>query len=283
MRSSGSSASSMMPSVMDVAINELSFRSTNAGSDTDTELLRNLTRLLKSIKDRVANCDRERVHVRVTDAWPDPRRLPRGTTIGDARSGLDDIERGLCDAFFTDYPSFPVDDPPVFFHDDEVAYGLGYAHTHRLLAASLAIGRYAVDELLVESRHVGIASGAVPNVWRTTLPQNHVATMAAHVQVMPLYTDPGHHDPGSPHYVSNKSHIPRGAKDLFHYAHSDDGTTWWAKCECNFFHRFQGGDPVHWNGTTSPRALQQTSMAHVPGAIRAYWRNRAGIADCGCR
>jgi hypothetical protein len=266
---------------MDVAINELSFQRSNAGPDAD--LLRDLTRALKAIKDRVAHCDRDKVRVRVTDTWLLPRQLPGGTTIEAARQALDEVERGLCDCFFTDYPSFPVNDPLVFFHRDEPAYGLGYAHTHKLLAASLAAGSNAIDELWVESHHAEILSGNVPNAWRSELAQRHMETMAAHVQVLPRYIDPGHHDPDSPHYVSGKSHIPRGAKDLFHYAHCDDDANWWTKCECRFFHRFQGSDSVHWNATTSPRALQQTSEDRVPGTIRRYWRNRQGISYCGCR
>jgi len=270
-----------MPSAMDVPINELSFQRSHARSDA--ELLRDLVRVLKAIKDRVADCDRNKVRVRVTDTWSEPRRLPGGTTVGDARKALDEIERGLCDCFFTDYPSFPVDDPPVFFHRDEPAHGLGHARRHELLAASLAAGSHAVDELLVESRVGDIPSGHVANAWRSELDRRHVETMAAHVQVLPRYIDPGHHNPDSPHYVQGKSHIPRSAEDLFHYAYCDDEVTWWTKCECNFFHRFQGGDPVHWNATTSPRALQPTPEHQVPGSIRKYWRNRQGIADCGCR
>jgi hypothetical protein len=267
---------------MDVAINELSFQYSNAQSDVD--LLRDLTRALKAIKDRVAHCDRDKVRIRVTDAWAEPRRLPRGTTIGNARQELNEIERALCDCFFTDYPSFPVDDPPVFFHLDQPAHGLGYARSCKLLAASLATGSNAADELWVESRHVEIPSGNAPNAWRSELTQRHVETMTAHVLVLPRYTDPGIHDPDTPHYERGKSHIPRGAKDLFQYAHRDDDeASWWTKCECNFFHRFQGGDPVHWNATTSPRALQPTPENQVPGTIRRYWRNRPGISDCGCR
>jgi hypothetical protein len=266
---------------MDVPINERSFQRSHARSDT--ELLRDLIRVLKAIKDRVAHGDRHKVRVRVTDAWPEPRRLPGGTTIGDARRALDEVERSLCDCFFTDYPSFPVDDPPVFFHRDEPAHGLGHARRHALLAASLATESHAVDELMVESRDNEILSGHVANAWRSELAQRHVETMAAHVQVLPRYLDPGHHDPDSPDYEHGKSHIPRGAKNLFRYAYRDDGASWWTKCECNFFHRFQGGDPVHWNATTSPRALQLTSENQVPGTIRNYWRNRPGISDCGCR
>lgn len=271
-----------MPSTMDVAINELSFQHSDGGSDAD--LLRDLTRALKAIKDRVAHCDRDKVRFRVTDAWPPPRRLPGGTTIWKARQGLDEVEGGLFDRLFTDYPSFPVDDPPAFFYGDKAAYGLGYAHTNKLLAASLAAGSHAVDELRVESRHVEIPSGNVPNAWRSELAQLHVETMAAHVQVLPRYVDPGHHNPDSPNYEIGKSHIPRGARDLLYYSRRDDeSASWWTKCECNFFHRFQGGDPVHWNATTSPRALQLTPEQQVPGTIRRYWRNRPGISDCGCR
>ena len=267
---------------MDVPINELSFQHSDGGSDAD--LLRELIRVMKAIKDRIADCDRNKVRFRVTEAWQPPRQLPGGTSIGRARQVLDPVEGALCDCFFTDYPSFPVDAPPLFFHSGRHAHGLGYAHANKLLAASLAVGSHAVDELRVESHHVDVPSGNVANAWRPELAQLHVETMGAHLQVLPRYSDPGHHDPDSLHYVRGKSYIPRGAKDLFYYSHrDDDSASWWTKCECNFFHRFQGGDPVHWNATTSPRALQPTPAHQVPGAIRKYWENRPGITDCGCR
>jgi hypothetical protein len=266
---------------MDVAINELSFQ--RSGNRSDAVLLGDLLRALKAIKDRVAHCDRDKVRVRVTDKWLEPRRLPGGAMVAAARQALDDVERSLCDCFFTDYPSFEVNDPPVFFHADEPAHGLGHARRHELLAASLVVGSYAVDELWVESREGTILSGNVSNVWCSELAQRHVEVMAKHVQVLPGYIDPGHHDPDSSHYLPGRSHIPRGAKDLFHYARYDEEANWWTKCECNFFHRFQGGDPVHWNATTSPAALRRTPEKQVPGTVRKYWRNRPGISDCGCR
>lgn len=266
---------------MDIAINEQSFQRPDTASDV--ELLRNLTRTLKALKDRVAACDRAKVRVRVTEAWLKPRRLPGGTEIGTARRALDDVERTLCDCFFTDYPSFPIEDPPVFHHGDAPAHGLGYAHASRLVAASLATAGYAVDQLWVESRRAEIPSGHVPNAWRPELHRRHVDAMAPHVQVLPRHVDPGHHDPDTSQYDPSKSVIPRGAKGLFQHAQHDDQRTWWTKCECNAFHRFQGGDPVHWNGTTSPRARQQISERDVPTAIRKHWQYRPGVPDCGCR
>lgn len=266
---------------MDIPINEQSFQRPDDASDL--ELLRNLTRTLKALKDRVAACDRAKVRVRVTEAWLEPRRLPGGTPIGAARKELDDVERTLCDCFFTDYPSFPIEDPPMFHHRGEPAHGLGYAHTSRLVAASLATADYVLDLLWVDSRRAEIPSGEVPNAWRSDLDRRHVDAMAVHVQVLPRYVNPGHHDPDMPQYDPSKSIIPRGAEGLLQYARRDDQGTWWTKCECNTFHRFQGGDPVHWNGTTSPHARQRTWEHEVPAAIRKHWRERAGVPDCGCR
>jgi hypothetical protein len=265
---------------MDVAINELSFQ--DVSSESDAELLRRLVRTLKALKDRIAHADRSVVRFRIADAWLYPRRLPGKTTIGDVRAILDDIDRGLCDCFF-DYPSIPVMESPLFYHNNMPAHGLGYAHENKFLAVSIESKNHAMDELWMDSRHDEVKSGNVSNLWRSELSVCHLQTIAKHVRVLPRYVDPGHHEPKNKEYIKGKSHIPRGARELFRYSHSHDNVSWWVKCECNALHRFQGGDPVHWNGSTHRRAIQTIQDNEVPGVIREYWKRRTGVVDCGCR
>lgn len=105
--------------------------------------------------------------------------------------------------------------------------------------------------------------------------------------VLPNYEDDGRHDPSSNKYINGKSHIPKKAFEILRKAKPENETTWWAKCEHGFFHRFQGSTvksiaSVHWNGTTNPNASQTIVESTVPAELKTLLRDLV-CYDCECR
>lgn len=138
----------------------------------------------------------------------------------------------------------------------------------------------------------------ITNIWAEAIDAAHRAALQGRIAVVPAYENPRHHDPDWPEYKGHKSEIPRNAKRLLRHAVSEEsGTTFWAKCIHNFYHRFQGSGAakdgsllVHWNATTNKRAKgndpikgKPTTDNDVPWEVRKQLERLIIVEDCGCR
>jgi len=128
------------------------------------------------------------------------------------------------------------------------------------------------------------------NIWSPTrLEGLRGSVLDTELAVLPLYENPGHHDPDSSARDPAKSLLPVSASRMLISALPEDQgrTTWWAYCEHRFFHRFAGSRSgidikVHWNGTTNPNAKQTTAMTSVPSWIMPALKPFV-VLNCGCR
>jgi hypothetical protein len=264
---------------MVIAVNELSF---SAGSDTpDHELLRQFGATLIVLRDALPRHRRNEISFRAPDILGPSPCLPGGQSVSKALEKVkNDDERTLL-LILLDFPGLTCEIPARFQFQNEPAHGLGHALEDNGLTISLASTVWCVDQVALISLDPDVLSGVVPNAWRNELAGAHREALGRHIPVLPGYHDPGTHDPGSQHYDSRKSRIPLRAQWILSHALLHRGV-WWARCEHEFFHRFGGGDPVHWNGTTDPDAIQPTSIEDVPAAVREFWKRQA-VEDCGCR
>ena len=262
-----------------VAMNELSFA--GSSSTTDVDLLRGLGRTLRAAKSRVSERHRRDVSFRPPEVLGPAPKLPGSTRVSTAiRQVTDEVERNLLLMLF-DYPGIPCPLPAQFHHNGEPAHGLGHALGETAPVVSLDVPPFQRDVLRVDSSRPTVPTGDVANLWTVQIPARWLEALRRHVDVLPAYSDPGHHDPGSGKYKNGKAIRPRGAERLLSHAVLAD-TGWWTRCEHGFYHRFAREDPTHWNGTTDPNARQVTRDNDVPAAVRAYWAKRPGITDCGC-
>lgn len=262
-----------------VAMNELSFA--RPTSTPDVELLRTFGHVMRVVQARVSERHRRNVSFRPPDILGPSPRLPGGSRVAKAIGQItDEVERTLLVMLF-DYPGLPCPLPPQFHHDGEPAYGLGHALEATTPTVSLDVPTFQRETLRVDSAHPTVATGDVANLWSLPVPEVWLSALRKHVDVLPEYSDPGHHNPSSGRYVTGKAVIPRGARRLWSHAVLDAGG-WWTRCQHGFFHRFATEDPTHWNATTDPDARQVTREGDVPSAIRNYWALRPGVTDCGC-
>lgn len=268
-------------------LNELSFSGAPRG-EVDTELMQALGKALLALRRAVAVHDQPRV-VFKTPPGLGALKLPGGTPFSKALSSLPDDLRVVVHSLL-DGPWFDDSIAATWHFADAPALGLGEALALKGLAVSLDRPAWRAPEIPVQRKSRRGAHAKVPNVWQATLADSHRAVLAQHVPVLPAYEDPGTHDPDSPKYDHQKSHLPRNAAHVLRHAVSADGShgTWWAKCEHGFFHRFDGALKgarwvVHWNGTTNPNARRVTREEDVPGDLRKRLEGLKPVEDCGCR
>lgn len=261
-----------------IAVNELSFFSKSDMPDLD--LLGQFCSTLAALRNAVPRHMRNEVSFGTPEVLGPSPRLPGGQSVSKLLAKFEGDDRTLL-LTLLDFPGLPCGLPAQFQCNDEPAHGLGHALKSNGLAISLSTLHWSIDGVALVSLDPDVPSGLVANAWKNELAATHRAALRRHIAVLPEYHDPGTHDPTSQHYDSRKSHIPLRAKWILSHAqpHND---VWWARCEHGFFHRFGGGDPVHWNGTTDPDAVQPTAEDLVPSEIRAFWKDRF-VSDCGCR
>ncbi|PHN05116.1 DUF6531 domain-containing protein [Flavilitoribacter nigricans] len=99
---------------------------------------------------------------------------------------------------------------------------------------------------------------------------------------LPAYENPGHHDPSTNSYISNKSVLPENHEELFKNSVPDPNNpkTRWAKEGSGkkaTYHRFQssqpdGTGPFHWNGSTNGKTKagksRKIKSQNVPTEIK---------------
>jgi hypothetical protein len=274
-------------------MNELSFTRRGGGEVVgDRELVRRLATTLLALRAAVTAHDRSRV-VFVGPGTLGSRTLPGGATFSAALSTLRDRNPLLAELLLlavADGPWFDDDAQPTWRIDNSPARGLAEAHERQGLAISFDLRPWRTSVLRVKRDKAGVETTAdVANAWQETVEDPHRSVLRRHVAVLPEYENPGTHDPGSPHYVAGKSHLPRNARRVLDHAipvpgHED---TWWARCEHEFFHRFSGAlrgarHVVHWNATTNTNASQATREDDVPGVVRRRLEELRPARDCGC-
>lgn len=274
-----------------------------ADSVSDEELLEMLVQTYRALRDAVARFDWGQIQVTFPSAaWL--LKLPGGMTFQEARRRLAKRNRDL-GSFLNELLS------RAHFGIDESNVGLGalasgkcdrtLAFTWSIRGISWSANRegwrkpsldFVVWAALPHGR-----KESVPNVFCESLQKNHrEALQRAGVTVVPLYENRGHHDPERPAlYDPQKSHIPRYAEHLLREAIPETGgTTFWARCGCKFYHRFQGTAQgewimVHWNGTTNENATGNrerkfpTRENDIPDDIRRQLLSRPPVDNCGCR
>jgi hypothetical protein len=182
----------------------------------------------------------------------------------------------------------------------EPAPSLRAAWLHRGLcwSADRPDWRAATITILVREAPGEWRTEKLVNAYSAQLSPDHKAALGAHVSVLPDYEDPGHHNPTRPEhakYKNEKSKIPEQASRILRHAVPEDGqTTWWARCEHGFYHRFQGSERngwvcVHWNGTTNPNATGNldrrtaTTEHDVTPNVKERLAKMPPVSDCGCR
>jgi hypothetical protein len=272
-------------------------------------LLEKLEGSFTALQHAVAMYDRDRVRVCLPDIYE--LKLPDGTKLPEALRQLEARSRDTAKrlrSFITKSLSF--NEQGMLLSEDaapnaEVTYqgvmrpGLLVAWTYRGICCSADRPAWRTLRLTVEVTDAakGQRHEHLPNLWSGELDVIHRKVLQAHVEALPIYENPGHHDPQRPQYDAGKSQIPEKAERLLRHAvkHEHDGTTaWWTRCEHGFYHRFQGPlrnnwPVVHWNGTTNPNAMgnrgkgQDFTESKVPPAVRARLALLERVSDCGCR
>jgi hypothetical protein len=246
-----------------------------------------LGRTLLALRRTVAVHDRARV-VFVTPSRIGALKLPGGTFFSGALGSLDEDLKVLVKGLLLG-PWFDESTVTRWNFAGLPAPGLGEAIRTRGLAVSLDRAPWQQPTLTVHRATRARGSPrTVPNAWQGTIEEIHRAALARHLRVLPAYDNPGTHDPTSPNFDPAKSHLPKNAQRILEHAVPDGNNPWWARCECGFFHRFDGSLQgtrwrVHWNGTTNPKAKQITREESVPRAVRERLRNLEPVRDCGCR
>jgi len=288
-----------------IVLNELSLEcALGAPRRSSVDLLMDLIRAIQSLRRNVAQHDEERIVPVVPDALGS-KTFPDGTTVLKALNAVDAQDQ-VAAAFLRRILSAG----PWF--DDQGIVNSVVVTSDRVdvrIFGKLGAGLRAALDLdgLTMSFHQAPWSATplqatvttddgssrmevLENLWTTVLTLSQLGAIEKHVAVLPEYENPGHHEPDGPHYIQGKSHIPREAERLLRYSLPADAarTRWWARCEHDFFHRFQGSlrgqrIRVHWNGTTNPKATDTTSEAVVPIDIRNQLRGMEPARSCGCR
>lgn len=236
-------------------------------------------------------------HPNITTAFPYTRIhtvLPNGQTISQVidllkKSKKELVARSLIElinrAFV--YNADPIDDSIELTNTKLTSPAIQLAYINSGILLSLAVPDWHVSDLTIVKN--GISKKKILNFYKSNF--ELIDYIALHKFfpscILPIYEDPGHHNPKSPKFNQKKSHIPTNAELLFKHSHDENTTTWWTKCTHNFYHRFQGTYQngvmvVHWNGTTNPLATKVISETNVPKRIIKFFKN-SSIDNCGCK
>jgi hypothetical protein len=284
-----------------IALNELSFDRIATGTP-DTVLMERLASTLLSLRSRVSVHDQVNLQIAMPEKIA-AMDLPGGTKLLAALQGFDQRDlRTLLLSILTGGPWFDGEGrlggvpfarlSKTVSANGRPAAALSTAVENQGMCLSLAVRPWQTTPVQVAARRHSIAEEMldVENLWSNSIQPGHIAILCERVAVLPLYEDPGHHDPQRSEYVHGKSHIPlRAERILQHALPTDDSrTTWWARCEHDFYHRFKGfrgpkDVVVHWNGTTNPRATQPSLATDVPGPLRTRLSLLEPVRGCGCR
>lgn len=275
--------------------------SLNAAADapSDEDLLVTLIEAYRFLRDAVTRSDWEQLKI-ILLRHPWELKLPGGTKFQQALGTLRRRNRDLAAFFQQIISKASTPDEEESIPNPNASYtALRYAWKKQGISWSTDQPGWRISPLPFSFQGVDGSreDASVPNVFRAALQTNdREALMRAGVRVVPLYEDPGHHDPNRPNlYDRRKSHIPVHAEELLRHAiPEENGTTFWARCECEFYHRFQGtrqGDwmKVHWNGTTNEEATgnrkrsEPTSESDIPNDIRRQLQKNRPADRCGCR
>lgn len=293
--------------VVHVVLNDDSFVA--GAHDPDVVIVERLARAIQSLQERVSEHDSpdRRIVVSVSESVPVlNQRLGGGATLSAALGQLGKRDRDLAARLKSRLTSAMCG-----FNKETAICSHGPVRTVDVLVAGASRAAWTHDGVCWSADHpawqkhleVERLDGQrdpLANLWSAELDprclQRH--TVARVLTVLPDYEDPGHHDPDRSTYVSGKAHIPRHARRILRHALPETKpcsacTTWWAYCEHEFYHRFQGPirdcwPLVHWNGTTNPRSTgnrddsARTSARYVPMELRKRLVARPA-KDCGCR
>jgi hypothetical protein len=267
-----------------MALNELSLQ--HYSTKPSELLLRELARAICAVRDLVGVVDATAITFYVPDDLYS-RRIGADTVSTVARALQkksqqdDDLEAGLVLQLLAG-ASFPTFEPPFEFAGSKAA-GLSYARSEGGLSVSLDAGSpWNQEQLAINDTAVGTEVIQV-NYSCPPPSDTHRQVVSSKCTILPDYTDPGTHRPGSSNYVNGKSHIPDSARAMLTYAVRGEDDCWWARCQHGFFHRYGGGATVHWNGNTNPNASQTTAPQVVPIAARRLLEKRPAFENCGCR
>lgn len=288
-----------------LVLNELSFNSTRvAQQHNGVDLLKRLALTIRSIRRSVAQHDEDRIVPVVPDGLG-AKCLPDGTTVQKALHLLslqDQDAAALLRRVLSTGPWF--DDQGLVISiavTSDRASAMLLGRNGAGLRAALDLGGLTVSidippwqvtplSLMVTTDTGATRTEALENLWTPVINASQLLILGKHVSVLPDYEDPGHHEPDSLNYVQGKSHLPRAAEQLLRHSVPSDAskTTWWARCEHEFFHRFQGTPQgqrlrVHWNGTTNPKARETTQESVIPIDVRNRLRQMEPARNCGCR
>jgi hypothetical protein len=288
-----------------LVVNELPWAPAVGAHDDDLVLLRTLAECILEIRRSVSSHHVNEIGIALPEKLYS-LQLPGGTRFGEALKrlrlsggegrnvaelmtllllrGVTFDSAGCCAAWECDNPA------EVAYGEFSKAAGLAIAVARGGLAVSLATAPWKRSSLRVEVAYSTSERREVdvPNIWDKNLSDVQLAPIAAHLPLLPLYENPGHHDPAKPPFLTWKSQIPRGGERLLSAAlPTIDRRTWWSYCVHGFFHRFQGSVRVgrlvvHWNGTTNRNARQATSDEEVPKDLRSQLV-RFPVTQCLCR
>jgi len=191
-----------MSASVHAALNELSLTRFEDSEDLDdVRLVALLGALIHDLSQCIARTDRARFRLAIPSTF-ETEVLPRNTTTKAAISQLSNSKPDLAKLLFLALTSGPWFDDlhaPECTFDGTPAQGLAHALHLKAIAISLDVPPWRMTPISVTTHGPTKKTNRVTNAWRLADVVHRVALAATGLRVLPLYEDPGHHNPKRAH------------------------------------------------------------------------------------